>query len=63
MAYLFNYYDPPSQDPPNFCNFCGKEAPENKMYCSYVADKGKNKGKFCGTLLTEEHKNCGNFDD
>lgn len=34
MAYLFNYYDPPSQDPPNFCNFCGKEAPENKMYCS-----------------------------
>ena len=36
---------------------------ENKMYCSYVADKGKNKGKFCGTILTEEHKNCGNFDE
>ena len=36
---------------------------EGKMYCSYVADKGKNKGKFCGTILTEEHKNCGNFDD
>ena len=34
MAYPFNYYDIPNDDPPNFCNFCGKEAPENKMYCS-----------------------------
>ena len=34
MGYLFNYYDIPNDEEPNFCNFCGKEAPENKMYCS-----------------------------
>lgn len=36
---------------------------DGKIYCSYVADKGKNKGKFCGTILTEEHKNCGKYNE
>lgn len=36
---------------------------DGKLYCSYVADKGKNKGKFCGTILTEEHKNCGKYNE
>ena len=31
------------------------------FYCGFVADRGPNKGKFCGTILTEEHKNCGNL--
>ena len=34
MFYPFNYYEPPAQDPPNFCAFCEKEIPENKIYCS-----------------------------
>ena len=34
MFYPSSYYEPPNQDPPNFCNFCGKVAPENKIYCS-----------------------------
>lgn len=28
-------------------------------FCGFVADRGPNKGKFCATVLTEEHKNCG----
>ncbi len=30
-----------------------------KHFCGFVADRGPNKGKFCATVLTEEHKNCG----
>jgi len=28
-------------------------------YCGFVAGRGPNKNKFCATVLTEEHKNCG----
>ena len=34
---------------------------EKHHFCGFVADRGPNKGKFCATILTEEHKNCGNF--
>ena len=31
----------------------------SQHFCGFVADRGPNKGKFCATVLTEEHKNCG----
>ena len=36
---------------------------EKHHFCGFVADRGPNKGKFCATVLTEEHNNCGNFTD
>ena len=38
-------------------------AEDKKYYCGFVADRGPNKGKFCGTVLTEEHKNCGDLSE
>ena len=34
-------------------------ADDKQYFCGFVADRGPNKGKFCATVLTEEHKNCG----
>ena len=32
---------------------------KGEYYCGFVADRGPNKGKYCATVLTEVHKNCG----
>ena len=36
-----------------------KLSEEKTFFCGFVADRGPNKGKFCATVLSEEHNNCG----
>jgi len=36
---------------------------KTKTFCTFVAERGPNKGKFCACELTEEAKNCGTMTD
>ena len=49
----------PKQQWLTLCEMKEQLAEEKNYFCGFVADRGPNKGKFCATVLTEEHKNCG----